>query len=35
MQIQENFQWVLRQIMGLEGMIVSVERTFEVANLKA
>lgn len=34
LQISEFFQWFLRQMMVFESVIISVERTFVVANLE-
>ena len=34
-QISDYLQWFLRQLIGLESMIVSVERTFIIADLPA
>lgn len=34
-QITDIISWILRQIIVLEGMMVSVERTFIVANLRS
>lgn len=34
-QISDYLQWFLRQLISLESMIVSVERTFIIADLPA